>query len=158
MYIKPPKIHYILRKPLLITEGEAAILLEMTQRAFRNKSQSKQRSTLIWSKICLIQLPTCSKFWTPHPQYFNFWGSRNSNFLGTFFRVHLAILAQLSLNKVLCQSNFIFGLFVVMGTKGFYTCFCKKFVTFYDTEKSLWDYLWGLQYKYTIKSAKLQAT
>ena len=31
----------------MITEGEAAILLEMTQRAFHNQSQSKQRSTLI---------------------------------------------------------------------------------------------------------------
>ena len=30
----------------MITEGEAAILLETTRRAFRNKSQSKQRSTL----------------------------------------------------------------------------------------------------------------
>ena len=30
----------------MITEGEAAILLETTQRAFRNQSQSKQRSTL----------------------------------------------------------------------------------------------------------------
>ena len=29
----------------MITEGEAAILLETTQRAFRNQSQSKQRST-----------------------------------------------------------------------------------------------------------------
>ena len=35
----------------MITVGEAAILLETTQRAFRNQSQSKQRSTLvkIWS-------------------------------------------------------------------------------------------------------------
>ena len=31
----------------MITEGEAAILLETTRRAFRNQSQSKQRSTLI---------------------------------------------------------------------------------------------------------------
>ena len=31
----------------MITEGEAAILLETTQRAFRNQSQPKQRSTLI---------------------------------------------------------------------------------------------------------------
>ena len=31
----------------MITEGEAAILLETTQRAFRNQSQSKQRSTLV---------------------------------------------------------------------------------------------------------------
>ena len=30
----------------MITEGEDAILLETTQRAFRNQSQSKQRSTL----------------------------------------------------------------------------------------------------------------
>ena len=30
----------------MITEGEAAILLETTRRAFRNQSQSKQRSTL----------------------------------------------------------------------------------------------------------------
>ena len=30
----------------MITEGEAAILLETTQRAFRNQSQSKQRSTI----------------------------------------------------------------------------------------------------------------
>ena len=30
----------------MITEGGAAILLETTQRAFRNQSQSKQRSTL----------------------------------------------------------------------------------------------------------------
>ena len=30
----------------MITEGEAAILLEMTRRAFRNQSQSKERSTL----------------------------------------------------------------------------------------------------------------
>ena len=31
----------------MITEGEAAILLETTRRAFRNQSQSKQRSTLV---------------------------------------------------------------------------------------------------------------
>ena len=31
----------------MITEGEAAILLETTWRAFRNQSQSKQRSTLV---------------------------------------------------------------------------------------------------------------
>ena len=31
----------------MITEGEAAILLETTRRAFRNQSQSKQRSTLL---------------------------------------------------------------------------------------------------------------
>ena len=31
----------------MITEGEPAILLETTQRAFRNLSQSKQRSSLI---------------------------------------------------------------------------------------------------------------
>ena len=30
----------------MITEGEAAILLETTWRAFSNQSQSKQRSTL----------------------------------------------------------------------------------------------------------------
>ena len=30
----------------MITEGEAAILLETTRRAFRNQSQSKQRSFL----------------------------------------------------------------------------------------------------------------
>ena len=30
----------------MITEGEAAILLETTRPAFRNQSQSKQRSTL----------------------------------------------------------------------------------------------------------------
>ena len=30
----------------MITEGEAAILLETTRRAFRNQSQSKQRSSL----------------------------------------------------------------------------------------------------------------
>ena len=33
----------------MITEGEAAILLETTRRAFRNQSQSKQRSTLVIS-------------------------------------------------------------------------------------------------------------
>ena len=31
----------------MITEGEAAFLLETTRRAFRNQSQLKQRSTLI---------------------------------------------------------------------------------------------------------------
>ena len=31
----------------MITEGEAASLMETTQRAYRNQSQSKQRSTLI---------------------------------------------------------------------------------------------------------------
>ena len=31
----------------MITEGEAAILLETTRRAFRNQSQSKQRPTLV---------------------------------------------------------------------------------------------------------------
>ena len=31
----------------MITEGEAAILLETTLRAFGNQSQSKQRSTLV---------------------------------------------------------------------------------------------------------------
>ena len=31
----------------MITECEAAILMETTRRAFRNQSQSKQRSTLI---------------------------------------------------------------------------------------------------------------
>ena len=31
----------------MITEGEAAILLETTRRTFRNQSQSKQRSTLV---------------------------------------------------------------------------------------------------------------
>ena len=37
----------------MITEGEAAILLETTRRAFRNQSQSKQRSALV-----LIQIRT----------------------------------------------------------------------------------------------------
>ena len=32
----------------MITEGEAAILLETTLRAFGNQSQSKQRSTLAY--------------------------------------------------------------------------------------------------------------
>ena len=38
----------------MITEGEAAILLETTRRAFRNQSQSKQRSTLavFSSQLC----------------------------------------------------------------------------------------------------------
>ena len=36
----------------MITEGEAAILLEMTRRAFGNQSQSKQRSTLVCINIC----------------------------------------------------------------------------------------------------------
>ena len=31
----------------MITEGEAAIPLETTRRAFRNQSQSKQRSALV---------------------------------------------------------------------------------------------------------------
>ena len=31
----------------MITEGAAAISLETTRRAFRNQSQSKQRSTLV---------------------------------------------------------------------------------------------------------------
>ena len=31
----------------MITEGEAAILLETTRRAFGNQSQSKQRSALV---------------------------------------------------------------------------------------------------------------
>ena len=42
----------------MITEGEAAILLETTRRALGNQSQSKQRSTLqinfrrqIWNEI-----------------------------------------------------------------------------------------------------------
>ena len=35
----------------MITEGEAAILLETTQRAFCNQSQSKQRSTLVESEV-----------------------------------------------------------------------------------------------------------
>ena len=40
----------------MITEGEAAILLETTRRAFGNQSQSKQRSTLVTviSKCILI--------------------------------------------------------------------------------------------------------
>ena len=46
----------------MITEGEAAILLEMTQRAFRNKSQSKQRSTLIAKKIIFYQDGFSNKF------------------------------------------------------------------------------------------------
>ena len=41
----------------MITEGEAAILLETTRRAFRNQSQSKQRSTLNGTI-----LETCSWF------------------------------------------------------------------------------------------------
>ena len=32
----------------MIMEGDAVILLETTQRAFRNQSQSKQRSTLAY--------------------------------------------------------------------------------------------------------------
>ena len=35
----------------MITEGEAAITLETTRRAFRNQSQSKQRSALIAVRI-----------------------------------------------------------------------------------------------------------
>ena len=38
----------------MITEGEAAILLETTRRAFRNQSQSKQRSTLKISNLLKI--------------------------------------------------------------------------------------------------------
>ena len=34
----------------MITEGEVAIMLETTQRAFHNQSQSKQRSTLVQLK------------------------------------------------------------------------------------------------------------
>ena len=36
----------------MITEGEAAIPLETTRRAFRNQSQSKQRSDLDIKDIC----------------------------------------------------------------------------------------------------------
>ena len=39
----------------MITEGEAAILLETTQRAFRNQSQSKQRSTLVSFERLIIE-------------------------------------------------------------------------------------------------------
>ena len=35
----------------MITEGEAAILLETTRRAFRIQSQSKQRSTLTFANL-----------------------------------------------------------------------------------------------------------
>ena len=35
----------------MITEGEAAILLETTRRALGNQSQSKQRSTLATFKV-----------------------------------------------------------------------------------------------------------
>ena len=38
----------------MITEGEAAIPLETTRRAFRNQSQSKQRSALVRKVFWLI--------------------------------------------------------------------------------------------------------
>ena len=44
----------------MITEGEAAILLETTRRAFRNQSQSKQRSTLGRPNRLLPQLQPLS--------------------------------------------------------------------------------------------------
>ena len=37
----------------MIMEGKAAILLETTRRAFRNQSQSKQRSALDELKRCI---------------------------------------------------------------------------------------------------------
>ena len=41
----------------MITEGGAAILLETTLRAFRNQTQSKQRSTLIdWDTQNRVEL------------------------------------------------------------------------------------------------------
>ena len=39
----------------MITEGEAAILLETTRRALGNLSQSKQRSTLVWGQDLLLR-------------------------------------------------------------------------------------------------------
>ena len=36
-------------------EGDAAILLEMTRRAFRNQEQSKQRSTVVSFKVLLFK-------------------------------------------------------------------------------------------------------
>ena len=39
----------------MITEGEAAILLETTRRAFGNQSQSKQRPTLVNYKKSIIE-------------------------------------------------------------------------------------------------------
>ena len=46
----------------MITEGEAAILLETTQRAFRNQSQSKQRSTLVVENIYLLRFKAHTVF------------------------------------------------------------------------------------------------
>ena len=43
----------------MITEGEPAILLETTQRAFRNQSQSKQRSTLVYKFRETLLLDRC---------------------------------------------------------------------------------------------------
>ena len=45
----------------MITEGEAAILLETTRRAFRNQSQSKQRSALTL-KFCDVHNIRCVKY------------------------------------------------------------------------------------------------
>ena len=42
----------------MITEGEAAILLETTRRALGNQSQSKQRSTLAHKNVAQISYET----------------------------------------------------------------------------------------------------
>ena len=48
----------------MITEGEAAILLETTRRALGNQSQSKQRSTLVYIKhgVGLMQIQWSTTF------------------------------------------------------------------------------------------------
>ena len=45
----------------MITEGEVAILLETTRRAFRNQSQSKQRSTLVQHNYIIYIFLTLQK-------------------------------------------------------------------------------------------------
>ena len=51
-----------------------------------------------------------------NPQYFHIWGSRGVKIIGDIF---WSILTYLLLNKVSYQSNFIFGLLLLMGTRFF---------------------------------------
>ena len=72
----------------MITEGEAAILLEMTRRAFRNQSQSKQRSTLVHKNPAYNDIPrqTSENQLLGKPSY-NLWIASKESATQTTFRL-----------------------------------------------------------------------